>query len=60
MLDNHAENRYQLSFQVKNPEPGFHKLEVLVRGGQAFEVSARAGYWATAPSPGAELPRASR
>lgn len=50
LLANHADNRYQLSFKVKDPTPGLHRLEVLVRHGGGVEISARAGYWATATS----------
>ena len=44
LLANHANNRYQLSFTVKNPTPGPHKLEVFVRSGEGLQISARAGY----------------
>ena len=49
-LANHAHNRYQLSFRVKNPEPGPHRLEVLLREGGGAQISARAGYWPLASS----------
>jgi hypothetical protein len=45
LLANHVHNRYQLSFAVRNPAPGPHKLEVGLRGGGNVIVSARAGYW---------------
>jgi VWFA-related protein len=44
-LANHAHNRYQLSFTVKDPEPGPHRLEVFLRDGSAARIYARAGYW---------------
>jgi VWFA-related protein len=44
-LANHAHNRYQLSFRVKNPEPGPHRLEVFLRDGGGAKIFARAGYW---------------
>ncbi len=54
LLANHAHNRYQLSFRVRKPAPGPHKLEVFLRGGGNVRISARAGYWAggnSAPIP---------
>jgi hypothetical protein len=42
-LGNHAHNRYQLSFQVKEPTPGLHKLDVYVAKRDA-SVAARKGY----------------
>ncbi len=48
LLANHAHNRYQLSFRVKKPIPGPHKLEVFLREGGNVKISARAGYWAAA------------
>jgi VWFA-related protein len=50
MLANHAHNRYQLSFQVKNPSPGPHTIRVSLRDGSGAIIWARAGYWATASS----------
>lgn len=51
LLANHAHNRYQLSFVVKNPAPGPHKLEVFLRSGGDVNISARAGYLlSTAPT----------
>lgn len=50
LLANHAHNRYQLSFTVKKPTPGPHKIEVLLREGGNVNISARAGYWAAATS----------
>jgi hypothetical protein len=53
-LSNHAHNRYQLSFQVSQPAPGFHRLEVGLRAPIAAMVFARAGYWPdTVASPSA-------
>jgi hypothetical protein len=45
MLANHAHNRYQLSFQVKAPAPGPHRIQVSLRDESAALVWARAGYW---------------
>ncbi len=47
MLANHAHNRYQLSFQVKNPSPGPHTIQVSLRDGSGALIWARAGYWPT-------------
>jgi hypothetical protein len=44
-LANHAQNRYQLSFQASNPAPGPHKLEVYLARGIGARVVARTGYW---------------
>ena len=44
LLANHAHNRYQLSFKVKKPAPGPHKLEVFLRESANVRISARAGY----------------
>lgn len=48
MLANHAHNRYQLSFQVKNPTPGPHTIQVSLRDASGALVWARAGYWVAA------------
>jgi VWFA-related protein len=48
MLANHAHNRYQLSFQVKDPTPGPHKIQVSLRDASGALIWARAGYWPTA------------
>ncbi len=45
MLANHAHNRYQLSFQVKDPTPGPHTIQVSLRDGSGALIWARAGYW---------------
>ena len=47
MLANHAHNRYQLSFQVKDPAPGPHTIQVSLRDASAALIWARAGYWPT-------------
>jgi hypothetical protein len=44
-LANHAQNRYQLSFQAYNPAPGPHKLEVFLSRGMGARVVARTSYW---------------
>ena len=44
-LGNHAQNRYQLSFQAVNPAPGPHKLEVLLSQRIGARVVARTSYW---------------
>ncbi len=48
---NHIHNRYNLTFQPSNPQPGFHALTVQVRQGQGNVVSARSGYWQSSESP---------
>jgi hypothetical protein len=50
LLANHAHNRYQLSFRPKKPVPGPHKIDVYVRNAGGASISARAGYWLTAPA----------
>jgi VWFA-related protein len=52
-LANHAQNRYQLSFQVTNPAPGPHKIEVLLSRDIGARVAARTSYW---PNPEAVEP----
>jgi VWFA-related protein len=47
MLANHAHNRYQLSFQVKDPAPGPHRIQVSLRDESGALIWARAGYWPT-------------
>jgi VWFA-related protein len=47
MLANHAHNRYQLSFQVKDPAPGPHRIQVSLRDASGALIWARAGYWPT-------------
>jgi len=47
VLANHVHNRYQLSFTVKEPTPGPHRIQVHVREGSSARIWARAGYWAT-------------
>ena len=43
---NHLPNRYILSFQPEEPQPGFHALLLHVRGHDGLKVLARDGYWA--------------
>lgn len=49
-IANHIHNRYCLTFQPRDPQPGFHSLQVEVRNAKASVVAARGGYWS---SPGA-------
>lgn len=60
MLANQVHNRYILSFQPSDEEPGLHTLSVKLRQPLDARVLARTSYWATppggmdgvAPSPG--------
>lgn len=47
-IANHINNRYILTFHPKNPEPGFHALEVEVEYSKVAILSARTGYWLAA------------
>ncbi len=47
LLANHVHNRYELSFTVKEPTPGPHKIQVYLRDGSNVRIWARAGYWST-------------
>lgn len=44
----HIHNRYVLAFQPSDPQPGFHSLQVDLRGTKASVVTARSGYWLAA------------
>jgi VWFA-related protein len=46
----HIHNRYSLTFRPTSPQPGFHSLQVEVRHAKANVVSARSGYWLSAPN----------
>jgi VWFA-related protein len=46
----HIHNRYSLTFRPTSPQPGFHSLQVEVRHVKANVVSARSGYWLSAPN----------
>ena len=48
-MANHIHNRYCLTFQPRDPGPGFHSLLVEVRRPKANVVSARSGYWFSPP-----------
>jgi len=44
---NHLESRYRLSFDPKNPHPGFHEIGVRLRQASPGEsLVYRHGYWA--------------
>ena len=47
MLANQVHNRYILSFQPSNPQPGLHTLSVTLRQPLEVRVLARTSYWAT-------------
>jgi len=47
-IASHINNRYILTFHPKNPEPGFHALEVEVEYSKVAILSARTGYWLAA------------
>jgi VWFA-related protein len=42
---NHLRNRYTLTFQPSNRQPGFHVVQVAVQAPGANIASAREGYW---------------
>lgn len=46
MLANQVHNRYILSFQPSNPQPGLHTLRVVLRQPLDVKVLARRSYWA--------------
>lgn len=48
---NHLQSRYLLSFQPKNPHPGFHQIRVRLRQPGNATVLARTSYWAEGESP---------
>ena len=55
-LTNHVRNRYLLSFQPKNPQPGLHLISVRLRVPQRdIIVLARNSYWVSAVVAG-EIP----
>jgi VWFA-related protein len=45
---NHIHNAYCLTFQPRDPHPGFHSLQVSVNRSKTDIVSARSGYWVLA------------
>jgi VWFA-related protein len=53
MIDftNHLHNRYVLSFEPKNPQPGLHQIKVRLREPGTATILARSNYWVydTAP-----------
>lgn len=48
-LTNHMHSQYLLSFQPRNPTPGYHTIQVRLRQPAHGAVRARTGYWASAP-----------
>jgi VWFA-related protein len=44
-FDNHLFSRYLLSFEPKDPHPGFHGIQVRLRRPAGVEVLARTSYW---------------
>jgi hypothetical protein len=50
LLNNHAHNRYLLSFRVKSSEPGLHRISVFMREPMGVNVAARTSYWQRAPA----------
>jgi VWFA-related protein len=46
----HIHNRYTLSFEPTNTQPGFHTIQVAVRAPAGSSVSARDGYWISTKS----------
>jgi VWFA-related protein len=42
---NHLQNRYLLSFEPKNPQPGLHRITVRLREPSNLSVLARSNYW---------------
>jgi hypothetical protein len=44
-FDNHLFSRYLLSFEPKEPHPGFHNIEVRLSRPAAAVVLARTSYW---------------
>jgi VWFA-related protein len=50
MLANQVHNRYILSFQPSDEEPGLHRLSVKLRQPLEARVLARTSYWANPPA----------
>ena len=44
-FDNHLYSRYLLSFQPKDPHPGFHLVDIRLRNRPGATVLARTSYW---------------
>jgi len=49
-ISNHVPNRYVLSFQPKAPHPGFHAVELKLKGRPELRVTARSSYWVDSDS----------
>ncbi len=45
-ISNHVPNRYVLSFQPQSPHPGFHAVELKLKGHPGMHITSRTGYWA--------------
>jgi hypothetical protein len=45
-ISNHVPNRYVLSFQPQSPHPGFHSVQLKLKGHPNLRLTARSGYWA--------------
>jgi VWFA-related protein len=55
-ISNHVPNRYVLSFQPQSPHPGFHAVELKLKGHPGLRLTSRSGYWADADANAAPLP----
>ena len=44
-LANHIPNRYMLSFNPKDPHPGFHAVVLQLKDRPSLKVAARTSYW---------------
>jgi len=47
---NHLHNRYLLSFEPKNLEPGLHQIHVRLKQPGTATILARSNYWVAAPN----------
>jgi len=47
---NHLHNRYLLSFEPKNLEPGLHQIRVRLKQPGTATILARSNYWVAAPN----------
>jgi VWFA-related protein len=45
-ISNHVPNRYMLSFNPQNPQPGVHALDLRLKDYPDLKVTARSSYWA--------------
>jgi VWFA-related protein len=55
-ISNHVPNRYVLSFQPQSPHPGFHAVELKLKGHPGLRLTARSGYWADSEANAAPRP----